>query len=152
MKVGDICNGVAVLVPSQASIQEAARRMREQHVGALVVVDSEQEGPVIPRAIVTDRDIVVGVVAQDPDRIHKLKVKDIIVSDLYTAGEDESVWDVLEAMRDRGVRRAPVVDASGTLVGILSYSDILSVLTEQLSDLVKLTVQERLMERATRTT
>ena len=149
MNVGEICSGVVVLIAADASIEAAARRMREQHVGALVMVEAETARP-IPTGIITDRDIVVSVVAEDLKRAASLKVRDIAVLDLYAVTEEESVWDVLQQMRDRGVRRVPVIDDEGTITGILSFSDILAVLTEELSDLVKLSARERMKERQVR--
>jgi CBS domain-containing protein len=87
--------------------------MREHHVGSLVVVKEDDPGR-IPIGIVTDRDIVVEVVAEGMD--HKaLTVGEIMGRELVTAGEQDNVLDVLQVMRRRGIRRLPVVTALGSL-------------------------------------
>ena len=149
MPVGEICNREVVISDKSMSVVEAARLMRTHHVGDLVVVD-EREGRKLPVGIVTDRDIVVEVVAAgvNPDA---LKVGDIMGLDVATVRESEGLFEALRYMRDKGVRRMPVVDSAGGLVGLLTLDDLLSLLAEEMTELAKLVSQERQREAAART-
>jgi len=140
MKVGDACNREVVVVERNASVRDAARLMRDFHVGDLIVVESG-EGRRRPVGILTDRDIVVGVLARDVDT-ESVAVQDVMSGELVTATEDESLLDAVKRMRAAGVRRTPVVDQDGTLIGILTVDDLLDLLSETLSDLTRLVSRE----------
>jgi predicted transcriptional regulator len=148
MPVGEICNREVVITEKAMGVVEAARLMRTHHVGDLVVVD-KREGRTLPVGIVTDRDIVVEVVAAGvtPDT---LKVGDIMGPEVATVRESEGLFEALRYMRDKGVRRMPVVDNAGGLVGILTQDDLLSLLAEEMTDLAKLVSHERQREAAAR--
>jgi CBS domain-containing protein len=146
MTVGEICNRNVVVAPKTEMIVDAAKRMRTSHVGDLVVIEN-RNGRHFPIGIVTDRDIVVSVVAGDPDHINYLLVSDVMSDDLVTAREHESIEAALKKMEEHGVRRLPIVDADGTLVGILALDDILQYLTGQQSELVALVAREQRRER-----
>lgn len=149
MAVGEICNREVVVTEKSVSVVEAAQLMRTYHVGDLVVVE-EKGGRRHPIGIVTDRDIVVEVVAAgvNPDT---LKVGDIMGPELATLRESEGLFEALRYMRDKGVRRMPVVDRDGGLVGILTLDDLLSLLAEEMTELAKLVSHERQHEAAVRT-
>jgi len=137
MKAGELCKRDVVTVNKDDTIVEAARRMREAHVGDVVVV--HQSDPRIPIGILTDRDIVVGVIARDVDHFAMLEVGDVLSRDrLVTAREGEDVRQVLSRMKTHGVRRVPVVDEAGHLVGILTFDDLVEHLSGMLSDLSRL--------------
>jgi predicted transcriptional regulator len=148
MAVNLVCNpNVATIGPKQ-DIGEAARLMREQHVGNLVVVEP-RAGAVVPVGILTDRDIVVGVIAKGvaPDAV---TVGDTMTRDLLTIREDSSLEFALREMRRYGVRRAPVVRANGDLVGIIAADDIIEHLAVQLGRLAELIRNEQNAELRTR--
>jgi CBS domain-containing protein len=149
MAVGEICNRDVVIAEKALSVVDAAQLMRTHHVGDLVVVE-EKAGRRHPVGIVTDRDIVVEVVAAgvDPDA---LKVGDIMGPEVATVHESEGLFEALRYMRGKGVRRMPVVDHEGVLVGILTLDDLLSLLAEELTELAKLVSHERQREAAVRT-
>lgn len=135
MKLKDICTlDVACCTPT-ATIVEAARTMRQHHTGNLIVVDAADEDRV-PAGIVTDRDIVVQVLAQglDPART---AVRDVMVRDLVIADESEDSSTALERMRAHGVRRIPVVGERGGLVGIVALDDILRLHAEEAASLLQ---------------
>ncbi|HEY5146910.1 MAG TPA: CBS domain-containing protein [Polyangiaceae bacterium] len=137
MRIGEICSRTVSSVGPSTSLLGAARRMRDDHVGDLVVVD-ERGGRPVPIGVLTDRDIVVGVLAKDADHLRSLDVGDVIEGPLVTATEDEDLWPVLRRMRSFGVRRVPVVDAEGVLVGLLSADDIIPALGDELAELAAL--------------
>lgn len=144
MDVGEICTREVVIATRNTTVVEAARLMREYHVGDLVVVD-ESEGRRVPVGIVTDRDIVVGVLALGLDPA-VLTVGDIMGSHLVTATEDDDVYETLQIMRTRGVRRVPVVNTAGALVGIVVLDDILEIFAEELDAAVKVVAREQANE------
>lgn len=148
MNVGDVCNREVVVVERNASIRDAARLMRDFHVGDLVVVESG-DGRRRPVGILTDRDVVVGVLAKDIE-IDSVAVQDVMGGELVTVTDDESLLDAIKRMRAAGVRRAPVVDRDGMLIGILTVDDLLDLLSETLNDLTRLVSREISQEQRRR--
>lgn len=140
MKAGELCNRNVITAEPDMSIQQAAELMRDHHVGCLVVV-RENEGRVEPAGIVTDRDIVVELIAKGIS-IDEVTLGDIMSFALLKVGEDDSIFECAQRMRSRGVRRVPVITNNGALAGILALDDILSLLGEELSLLCKLTERE----------
>jgi CBS domain-containing protein len=148
MTIGEICNRIVVFAHEKMSLSDAAKLMREHHVGSLVVVKEDDPGRT-PTGIITDRDIVVEVVAEGID--HKaLTVGEIMGGELVTAREQDNMLDVLQLMRRRGIRRVPVVTASGSLAGIVTIDDLLEIVAEELDDVVKAIASERQRETRAR--
>ena len=133
MSVGSICNHNVATIDVDADMVEAAKRMRGAHVGDLVVTD-HREGHTIPIGMITDRDIVVEVVAKgvDPDQV---KVGETMSRDLVAVHDDSSIEYAIEyalrEMQRRGVRRVPVVNGSRELIGILAMDDAVGHLAVQ---------------------
>ncbi len=148
MRAGEICNREVVVIDSGSSIVEAAKVMREYHVGDLVVVN-EKYGKQSPIGILTDRDITIEIVAKgiDPEIV---SVGDAMSFDLVTADENDDFMHVIEMMRDRGVRRVPVVDADQTLLGILAVDDVLDLVSEIFIDIAHLVDRQNRRETQTR--
>ena len=140
MPVGEYCSREVVITDKDTSIREAARLMREHHVGDLIVVE-RRENKNTPVGIVTDRDLVVEVLAAEvsPEAV---SVGDVMSFELTTVREEESLWDALESMRRAGVRRMPVVNEEGNLVGIVTADDVLELLAEGLTGFVKIVKRE----------
>ena len=99
------------------SVEDAAKRMRDEDVGALLVVEDEEL-----KGIVTDRDIVLKAVAEG-DKPGKAKIEDVCTADTTTIEADASIDDAIKAMREADVRRLPVVE-DGKPVGIVSLGDL----------------------------
>ena len=118
MPIGDVCVRDVVTATRETSIQEAAQLMRMNHVGDLLIVEGVN-GSRVPVGIVTDRDIVVAIVALQLNPA-SLAVGDIMGPELETAHEDQSILETIQQMRLAGVRRIPVVSTHGSLVGIVS--------------------------------
>jgi CBS domain-containing protein len=140
MRIADCCRKDVVITDRGASIAEVARTMREYHVGDLVVVD-RADGANRPVGIVTDRDLVVEVLAQEVTT-DEVTVDDVMTADPAVTSEDDDVLDTLQRMRDLGVRRMPVVDGRGMLAGIIAVDDLLEVLADSISSLVGLVLTE----------
>jgi CBS domain-containing protein len=137
MRIGDICSRTVSRVGRHTNILDAARSMREEHVGDLVVVD-DRGGKAVPVGVVTDRDIVVGILARDGEHLRVLEVGDVIQGTLVTATEDEDLSPVLRRMRSSGVRRVPVVDGEGALAGVLSIDDVVPALSKEIAEVAAL--------------
>lgn len=148
MPIGELCTRDVVFCTRDTTIQRVAELMRELHVGALVVVD-EAAGRRTPAGIVTDRDIVVEVLAPGLDPAVPT-AGEVMDAELLTAAEGDGLSETLGRMRARGVRRVPVVDAEGALVGLLSADDVLDLLAEQMQALARLVAREQRRERDTR--
>lgn len=148
-RVSEVCNREVIIVERAASILDAARLMRDYHVGDLVVVE-ERAGRRVPVGIVTDRDIVLEVIAEEVE-IGTVTVQDIMSDELVTVREGDDLLDAIPLMRQRGVRRAPVVDETQALVGILTVDDVLELLAEEMNELARLIGREQTREREQRT-
>ncbi len=138
MKAGHICTRDVCVISRDETIQAAARRMRDCHVGCLVLTDDPDSDYPTPRGIITDRDIVVRVVAAGQPDIGSMRVGDIAHRPLVTATRDEAMETVLARMEDEGVRRIPIIDEAGRLVGILTMDDILAIISDRLLAMVDL--------------
>jgi CBS domain-containing protein len=148
MLVGKICNREVVFVEPDTSIAEAARLMREHHVGGLVVVQ-EKSGKRVPVGIITDRDLVIEVIAEGVD-MGEISVGDIMSDQLVTAREGDDLLETLKMMRARGIRRLPVIDDDGALAGILTVDDLIDLFSEQIADLARLIAFEQKREQERR--
>ncbi len=148
MTIGTVCNREVVFIHAQASIPVAARLMREYHVGDLVVI-KEKTGKRVPVGIVTDRDIVLEVIAEGVS-MDDVNVGDIMSDNLVTARESDGLLDTIKVMRAKGIRRLPVVNDDNELVGILSVDDLIDLFSEQIVDLARLIAREQGREKAGR--
>ena len=142
MKVADICSSKVVTVSACDELIVAAHRMRERHVGFLVVVEPSAPGlgPAKgmkdkPIGVLTDRDLVMAVLAGGGDA-WLLQVRDVMTRQPMTAREDETVSDVLVKMRAARSERLPVISAQGSLVGVLSMDAALACVANELEEVV----------------
>lgn len=148
MTVGQICNRVVVFAFRNTPLPDAAKLMRDNHIGSLVIVDESDRGR-IPVGMLTDRDIAIAVVAQALDP-RTLTAGEVMSGELVTANEQDDMLDTLQRMRRRGIRRVPVLTAAGTLAGIVTLDDLLELVAEQLGDVVKAIATEQSREARTR--
>lgn len=144
MPLGEICNREVVVVAPEETVAAAARLMRDAHVGNLVVV-RERDGRKLPVGIITDRDIVVDGIARGL-ALDKVAVETLMTRNLVTAAEDTGIIEAIKRMRERGVRRMPVVDRDDALVGIITVDDLVEMLANELSDLSRLILREQTAE------
>ncbi len=145
MNVGEICTRNYIYVSHQDSVLDVARIMRQQHVGSVVVVDNN--GEMRPQGLITDRDLVLEVLAAQIDPT-VLKAEDILTCELICVTETHDVKEALKYLRYYGVRRAPVVNVDGVLVGIFCIEDSLATLSQEFSELVKLLSNELINENS----
>ena len=144
MDVAGLCRSRAVSIDPQADLVDAARRMREHHVGLLVVSDGGA-----PLGVITDRDIVLEAVAAGIDP-HAVTVRDAMTRDPVILTADTSLEEALDNLRIAGVRRAPIVDQGGRLVGVLSIDDVVDHLAMQLGAVAGSLRHEQAIERIAR--
>jgi len=144
MPVGEICTREVVVADRSVTIQQAAHLMRRHHVGNIVVVEGKNGGRV-PVGIVTDRDIVVSVVAMKLDAAI-FTVGDFVMQELTTCREDEGVLECIQKMRLKGIRRMPVVDREGNLAGIIAVDDVIQLLADEMNQIGKLIAHEQIQE------
>jgi len=144
MPIGEICIREVTICNRATTVLESAQLMRRYHVGDLVIVD-ESGGKRIPVGLITDRDIATSVIAMQLDPT-TITAGDLITREPVVVREDQGVFETIEHMRAHGVRRMPVVDQQGALVGIIAVDDLIELLAEELSKLPKLISREQAQE------
>lgn len=133
--IGEICKGNVVTAPRDMTVAQAAELMRRDHIGDVVVIDHRNLKRV-PVGIVTDRDIVIEIVALGLDP-KVMTLGDFMSEPVFTARETEGMWETIQHMRFRGVRRIPVIDETGELFGIVTLDDLLAHCADELSNLAQ---------------
>ena len=149
MKVRDFLSPNVALAEPGASLREASLLMRDRHVGALVVVE-KMDGVTRPVGILTDRDIVVAVIAVPGARPEGIRVADAMSKAPAVAREDDGLFEAVQRMSERAVRRLPVVGPDGGLKGIVTLDDVLRVLATELGQLAEALRWGRMREREKR--
>lgn len=144
MAIGEFCNREVIIARREESVLEAARLMRQYHVGAVVIVD-ELNDKRYPVGVVTDRDLVMEVLVNklDPETV---SLGEILADSVVRVKESDGVFDTVQHMRSGGVRRAPVVNDAGELVGIIAVDDLVALLAEEMTELYKLMRHEQEQE------
>ena len=141
MTIGTICNREVITVQRDATVLHASVLMRQHHVGDVVVIEY-RKNKTVPIGIITDRDIVVELVATELD-CKVITVGDIIISKLIAVKDSAGVFEAIQLMSSKGVRRLPVVNDDGGLVGIITLDDLLLLLSKELAALTKLIAREQ---------
>ncbi len=148
MPIGEICTREVVVASRDTSVLEAAQLMRQHHVGAVVVADAAN-GKRRPVGMVTDRDLVMEVMAPQINA-SSVTVGDIMQQELNSIQENSGVFEAVQFMRAKGVRRLPVVDKQGWLIGIVSMDDLLALLAEEMNEMAGVISHEQSKETHTR--
>lgn len=132
MAVGTICTRRVVTVDRAIDVGAAARVMRDKQVGYLVVTDAASGGQK-PVGVITDRDIVIKVMAPGLEPRSR-KVGDVMTLEPLVAGYADDIGKTLHRMRALGVRRVPVINTQGNIAGVLSLDDAFDHLVSQMAD------------------
>lgn len=129
MSLQRICINEVVSVAPEVTVLELARLMAKEHVGSVIALQDHR-----PIGIVTDRDIVLKVVArgQEPN---KLAVRDIMTPNPAVVNINYDPLDATRLMRDNGLRRLPVVDENRRLIGVITLDDLLLLLASEMANL-----------------
>lgn len=150
MNTGEICQSNVVTVRPYEELIVAVRLMREKHVGYLIVVEPAiADGTYRPIGVLTDRDLVVSVLAREAN-VNSLRVEDVMTRKPVVARADDPLPVALREMRRIGVRRLPVVGTRGELVGVLALDDVVEALASQLGDVAGSIRSEQALEHALR--
>lgn len=121
MRIQDIMTKNPVCVSPDATAREAAQVMLREEIGLVPVVDAANDNRLV--GVVSDRDIAIRCVAEGRDG--SCLVRDVMSSnDLATCRQTDDVDSLMSAMRTEKVRRIPIVDERGGLVGIVSQADV----------------------------
>lgn len=145
MSLKTICNREVLIASKNDTIVEAAKLMRDYHTGDVVIVE-ERNGLRFPVGIVTDRDIVIELIAKELDT-NSVTLGDVMYREVTLAKEEDDVHETIKTMRQKGIRRLPVVNAEGALVGIITLDDLIDLIAEQLKDLAGLIVKQQTLEK-----
>ena len=148
MPVSEICNREVVVVQLNDTALEAAKLMRQHHVGDVLVVE-DRNGIQVPVGIVTDRDLIMEIMAPELDG-SVITVSDIMAQELVTVKESTGIFEAIQYMRQKAVRRLPIVNEGGGLIGILTLDDLLELLSEELLEIAKLVRNEQQKETRSR--
>lgn len=146
MSISQICRRHVVTIGREVDVAMAARMMRDEHVGYLVVT-AESNGR--PLGVLTDRDIVLKVTARGLDSA-RVKVGEVMTSDPLVADSSAEIGATLQRMREIGVRRVPVVDSLGRLTGVVALDDVIDHLFAQLAAVAGAIRTEQQTERTLR--
>ncbi|HYL00964.1 MAG TPA: CBS domain-containing protein [Steroidobacteraceae bacterium] len=148
MLISEICTTDVVCCMPDTTALEAARLMRSRHVGDVVVV-SDVEKERVPVGVVTDRDLAIEVLGNGREAAI-MPLSGLVRAPVVIAAEYEDVHSALERMRAHGVRRMPVVDDRGALVGIVTLDDLLGALLADMHALLETTGKAQRREQSTR--
>lgn len=136
MSIGKHFTCEVLTVDKTEALKAAAQMMFDKNTGSLVVVEDEN-----PVGMLTDRDIAECLVKEEQN-IANLKVADAMNTDLLEVRTTDGIQDTLEAMAEKGVRRAPVVNEQGKLVGLVTADDVIKVLADEFSKLSEIVHQQ----------
>ncbi len=136
MSLGNLCRREVVVVNQGTPIKEAVKFMEEKNIGSVIVVGGGK-----PLGIATDRDILLRVVNKglDPE---KSSVDDVMTKEIVTLKEGMGLFEALEQVKGKGIRRFPIVDASGNLKGIMTLDDIIYLLGKEMADVASIIERE----------
>ena len=136
MTVYACCQTNVVSVKPDATVQFVAGLMKEKNIGCVVVTDNHR-----PVGIVTDRDIALrsGTLCDQPDMI---LIESVMTRDIMTIRKDAGIFDAIQEMKTLGVRRMPIVDSGGRLVGLLTVDDLIRLLAREMADIARIIGKE----------
>ncbi len=145
MKVESICNRNVITAERDNNVLKAAEIMRQNHVGSIVIVDVTSYGEK-PIGIVSDRDIVIKVVAKNVS-LEEISLNDIMARDLVCVRGNDDLMETLRIMCMEGVRRVPVINNEGALMGLLSMDDLFEIFANELSNIAVLICRHKKHEK-----
>ena len=129
--IGEICNKNVHMISPLATVAEAAKKMRDEHVGDLFITETKSK-PSRPLGVITDRDIVTKVLAAK--KAVDTPVTGVMSRILVTAKDTDGLQETILKMRDQGVRRIAVVDHKDQLCGVIAADDVYNLLSKELSE------------------
>ncbi|MEA1931008.1 MAG: CBS domain-containing protein [Euryarchaeota archaeon] len=137
MPVDDLARSDVVTATEETPVSELGQTMADETVGSVVIVDDET-----PVGIVTDRDLALRCVAEESEMSDKT-AENVMTEDLETIDRTAGFYEAVDRMSDNGIRRLPVTDDSGELVGILTSDDLTTLLADEQQGLSKVIEAQR---------
>jgi CBS domain-containing protein len=136
MTVYTVCQTNVVSVKPDATVQFVAELMKEKNIGCVVVTENHK-----PVGIITDRDIALrsASLCGEPEMA---LIESIMSRDISTIKKDTGIFDAIQEMKAAGVRRMPIVDSSGRLVGLLTVDDLIRLLAREMADIARIIGRE----------
>jgi predicted transcriptional regulator len=149
MKIGSICRRTVITIDNASPLTEAARLMRDSHVGSLVVTTSTPQGP---RAlgIVTDRDLTINVLSRGLDGAG-VTIGDLASDAIASISEESDLSTAIATMKSAGVRRLLVVNGEQMVTGMVSFDDLMAAcagIISGLADIIRLGAEREVKEAA----
>ena len=127
MPLTDFCSSPVITISPDEKVLAVAHLMRDKKVGSVIVTQQEK-----PIGILTDRDIVMRVTAERKDA-SAIKVRDVMTANPVLVSEETGIWELIQGMKNYGVRRFPITAGDGKLVGIITMDDLIELIGEELS-------------------
>lgn len=137
MPIQDLARSEVVTANEATSIAELAQMMRERVVGSVVITDGDS-----PVGIVTDRDLVMRVLADEMDPTEQM-ARDVMSTDLCTVGPGAGFYEAAAVMSENGIRRLPICDENDDLVGIITADDLTELLADEQQSLASIVQAQR---------
>ncbi len=136
MSLGNLCRREIICVNLGTSVKEAVKLMEEKNVGCVIVIGSDK-----PVGMLTDRDILLRVMNKGLDP-QKTTVDNVMSKDIVALREDMGLFEALEQVKGKSIRRFPIVDANGALKGIMTLDDIIFLLGKEMADVSSIIEKE----------
>ena len=138
MPVDDLARSEVVTATEQTHVSEIATTMAEEMVGSVVIVDDDET----PTGIVTDRDLALQCIAEEGET-SDLTAGNVMSEDIKTVERGSGFYEAVDTMSENGIRRLPVTDDSGELVGILTTDDLTTLLADEQKGLANVIEAQR---------
>jgi len=126
------CREQVVAVSPDTPVVDVARIMKEKNVGSVIVVSGDRR----PLGILTDRDLVIRVLAREKNP-QAVRTEEVMTRDVITFPDSMGIYEAIQKMTDKGIRRMPVVDGAGILIGIVTMDDMIHMLGEEMALIAK---------------
>jgi CBS domain-containing protein len=141
MSLGNLCRREIICVDPRTTVKEAAKLMEEKNIGSTIVVQERKPIGILTDGILTDRDILLRVMNRglDPE---KTSVDEVMTKKIVTLRGDTGLFEALQKVKGKGMRRFPIVDSNGNLQGIMTLDDIFYLLGKEMSDMASIIERE----------
>lgn len=124
--IDEVIQTDVVTAEEDTEITEVVEKMADENVGSVVIIDDDEK----PRGIITDRKVALAL-EETPD-IAERTAQEFVDGDLVTGDSEMSIYEAINELSEESIRRLPVVDEDGTLVGIVTLDDIIVLLSMEL--------------------
>ncbi len=137
MSIYTVCQTSVVNVTPDTTIRFVAELMRSKNLGCVVIAEEQR-----PVGIVTDRDLALRRECVSSEENDQAPISSIMTREVCTIRKDTGIFDAIQEMKSLNVRRLPVVDAGGRLVGLITLDDIIRLLARELGEIARIIGKE----------